>query len=302
MVGSFAELAAAVADHTPRLVKIVGTIDGTGQTDMLRVGSNKSILGVGADARIVGFGLNISGFSPSELGLKEGTACDAPYKDMFTYSKNVIVRNITFNNAPDDGINVQCWSHHIWIDHNTFQNTADGALDIKRGSDWVTVSWNRFIQTDKTMLLGHDESNYEQDFGHLHVTYHHNWFDHTRQRHPRTRYCVAHLFNNWIDNPENSPSFNYMISAGVSSNVYADFNYVHVGAVEQVTQDANDPNPGGTPATRVTWMPNNVTVGEMKIGLNTGDAFLPTDFYAYAADVPADLPALLMAGAGAGHL
>ena len=45
---------------------------------------------------------------------------------------------------------------------------------------WVTVSWNKFINTDKTMLLSHDNDAALQDTGKLHVSYHHNWFNGAR--------------------------------------------------------------------------------------------------------------------------
>ena len=48
------------------------------------------------------------------------------------------------------------------------------------------------------MLLGHDDDNGSQDIGHLRVTYHHNWFDATTQRHPRVRFGnPVHVYNNY---------------------------------------------------------------------------------------------------------
>jgi len=63
---------------------------------MIRVGSNKSILG-NSGAVISGCGLNVSEAS------------------------NVIIRNITFRNWNDDAVNVQ-YSTRVWIDHNSFSN------------------------------------------------------------------------------------------------------------------------------------------------------------------------------------
>ena len=74
-------------------------------------------------------------------------------------------------------------------------------MDIKRGSDFVTVSWNRVFSHDKSMLLGHSDDNASQDVGHLRVTYHHNWFDGTNQRHPRVRFGnPVHVYNNYYSN------------------------------------------------------------------------------------------------------
>jgi pectate lyase len=133
---------------------------------------------------------------------------------------NVIVRNLTFTNAADDSINIQCYSHHIWIDHNTFTAGTDGSVDVKRGSDLVTVSWNRFSGTDKTMLLGHSADNGAQDRGYLRVTYHHNFFDGTNTRTPRVRFGLAHVFNNYVS------SNDYFLGLGVDAKIHAEANFV----------------------------------------------------------------------------
>ncbi|GAA5163524.1 hypothetical protein GCM10025770_15850 [Viridibacterium curvum] len=41
--------------------------------------------------------------------------------------------------------------------------------------------------SDKTMLLSHENDAQVQDPGKLHVSYHHNCFNHTHQSHPRVR-------------------------------------------------------------------------------------------------------------------
>ncbi|MEV5887651.1 hypothetical protein AB0L74_34320 [Streptomyces sp. NPDC052020] len=71
-----------------------------------------------------------------------------------------MIRNLPIDGATDLLTNIQMFSCHIiWIDHNDFFDGADGAVDIKRGSEFVTVSWNRFHDHDKTLLLGHDDDN-----------------------------------------------------------------------------------------------------------------------------------------------
>lgn len=86
---------------------------------MLDVGSNKTIIGVGTNATISGFGLDVNGWGPEEVAWG-GDLCDPAEKDRFTHVQNVIIRNLSFRNSPDDSVNVQCYSHHVWIDHNTF--------------------------------------------------------------------------------------------------------------------------------------------------------------------------------------
>ncbi|MGJ6964602.1 RICIN domain-containing protein [Streptosporangium sp. G11] len=226
-VGNYAQLAAAVADDTPRIVRVSGTISGGG-ADMLDVGSNKTIIGVGTNATISGFGLDVNGWGPEEVAWG-GDLCDPAERDRFTHVQNVIIRNLSFRNSPDDSVNVQCYSHHVWIDHNTFYPAADGSVDIKRGSDLATVSYNRYAGTDKSMLLGHSDSNGSQDTGYLNVTYHHNWFDGSNTRHPRVRFGYAHVFANYVDVDD------YFIGLGVNGKIYAESN--HVKGAKTITED-----------------------------------------------------------------
>ncbi|MFC4586388.1 pectate lyase family protein [Sphaerisporangium corydalis] len=151
------------------VIRVSGTISCSG---MLKVASNKSVLG-NSGATLVGCGLNVASAS------------------------NVIIRNLTFRDWNDDAINVQ-YSTRVWIDHNTLSNGYDGAIDVKRASDYVTISWNRVFSHNKTMLLGHDDGNASEDRGHLRVTYHHNYFQGTTQRHPRVRFGnPVHVYNNY---------------------------------------------------------------------------------------------------------
>jgi hypothetical protein len=158
----------------PFVIQVSGTITLTAMTD---VTSDKTIVGLGANSGFTGFGLNI--------GLPISDSITSPPANAV---HNVILRNLRISNSADDDINVQMFSHHIWIDHNDLSTPNDGSLDIKRGSSYVTVSWNHAHDANKNMLLGHDDSNAAQDVGFLKVTYHHNWFDATRQRNPRVRF------------------------------------------------------------------------------------------------------------------
>ncbi|WP_406317525.1 RICIN domain-containing protein [Streptosporangium sp. NBC_01639] len=238
-VSTYAQLASAVADDAPRIVRVSGTISGNG-TEMLDVGSNKTVIGVGSNATISGFGFDVNGWGPDEVAWG-GDLCDPAEKDAFTHTQNVIIRNLTFRDSADDSVNVQCYSHHVWVDHNTFYPSYDGSVDVKRGSDLVTVSYNRFVGTDKSMLLGHSDSNGAQDTGYLRATYHHNWFDRSNTRHPRVRFGYAHLFANYVDVTD------YFIGLGKSGKIYADGNYVK--AAKTITEDHGD--------AKLTWTGSN---------------------------------------------
>jgi pectate lyase len=178
-----------------RVIRVQGMVTISGMQD---VAPNKTIIGVGSGSGITGGGLDLDGTS------------------------NVIIQNLNFRNWSDDAIDVQDGSTRLWIDHNDFNfNGADGALDIKRASDFITVSWNKFSNHDKTMLLGHSDSNGSQDRGHLRVTYHHNWFNGTVQRHPRVRFGnPVHVYNNYYGGVTS-----YGVASTIEGGVLVEGNY-----------------------------------------------------------------------------
>ena len=187
-----------------------------------RIASDKSILGINRNSGFSGAGLRIEGDRFSSGASKD---------------KNIIIRNINFENAPDgfDAIGVQDEAECIWIDHCSFSNPArgtDGALDIKTGSDYITISWNTFSDYEVTpddgdedndfraMLIGHndDEVGDKDDF---HVTLHHNRFVNCDQRLPRVRHSkLVHVFNNYYENVES-----YAIGSAEEAYVFVEGNY-----------------------------------------------------------------------------
>ncbi|HEX6352527.1 pectate lyase [Actinophytocola sp.] len=196
----------------------------------VKVGSNTTIVGLG---RAVLSGLNLH----------------------VDKADNVIVRNISFVDAADcfpvwdptdgsagnwnsayDNISVT-GSTHVWVDHNTFTDgdnpdsaqpryfdrpfqVHDGALDITNAANFVTVSWNRFADHDKTMLIG-STNNPANDRGKLNVTLHHNHFRATLQRMPRVRFGQVHVYDNFYEIPE---SVSYALGVGVESAIVAESN------------------------------------------------------------------------------
>ncbi|MFI6507798.1 polysaccharide lyase family 1 protein [Streptosporangium sp. NPDC050855] len=264
----------------PYVIRVSGRITlPTGSNDgMYNVASDKTIIGVGANAALVGGGLNI--------GLPVSDSVTSPPANAV---HNIIIRNIAFSGASDDMINVQMFSHHIWIDHNDFSNGDDGAVDIKRGSDFVTVSWNRFHDHDKTLLLSHDEDAGPQDIGRLHVTYHHNFFDASDQRHPRVRFAdVVHVYNNYYR--DNS----YGIASTYNAGVLVENNYFY---------SVN--NPG-----RVEFsgdLGRLVERGNILVDCNhpietRGTVTEPRTYYSYAPDPASAVPTIVPAGAGVGKI
>jgi pectate lyase len=243
------------------------------------VGSDKTILGLGAGSGITGGGLNI--------GLEIDDDITEPPANAVN---NIIIRNLNLTQCPDDCLNVQMFSHHVWIDHNDLSEQNDGALDIKRGSSYVTVSWDRFHDSDKNMLVGHDDSNGPQDIGRLRVTYHHNWFDGSNQRNPRVRFGEpVHIYNNYYLDISG-----YGVASQMDAGVLVEGNYFD--NVEKPTRV----DVGGS-AGRVV-VRSNILVNSDDPFVEVGTVEEPSQYYGYSLDDAADIPAIVTAGAGTGRL
>jgi pectate lyase len=174
------------------IILVKGTITVSGE---LSARGNKTIVGLGTDARITGGGFG------------------------WNTKSNVIVQNITFEDAPDDLLKINNKCTNFWIDHCTFSDGADtnagshdGMLDVTRGSQYVTISYNRFFNHDKNILIGHSDS--ETGDTAIKVTLHHNWFDSTIQRNPRVRYATVHCYNNYY-----VANSTYSIASACDANV-----------------------------------------------------------------------------------
>ncbi|MEV4770591.1 pectate lyase family protein [Micromonospora humida] len=180
---------------------------------------------------------------------------------MIDGASNVIVRNLTFDDARDcfpawsptdgatgnwnsqyDQVSVRR-SEHVWVDHNTFTDgdnpdsaqpvyfgrpyqVHDGSLDITHTASLVTVSYNRFVGRDKLMLIG-SSNTVGPDVGRLKVTLHHNLFDRVLQRLPRVRFGQVDVYNNWYRLA--GDDFAYAIGVGVQSAAYVENNYFTLG-------------------------------------------------------------------------
>jgi pectate lyase len=226
------------AANNAKIIQIKGTIDISNgvayknfadqkKRSQLFIPSNTTIIGIGNDAKFIRGSLNIANVN------------------------NVILRNFTLEapvdvaphyesgdgwNAEWDGITIT-GSQHVWIDHLTLTDGSftddtykqkngetwtqhDGLLDIKRGSDYVTVSWTNFNQHDKTILIGHSDSNKAQDAGKLKVTIHDSVFQAIEQRAPRVRFGQVHSYNNLFvgDASNRAAAYRYQYSFGLGYN------------------------------------------------------------------------------------
>ena len=187
-------------------------------TEKVRVGSNKTIAGIGSDSASQGCRACICAAS---------TIC--------------VIRNLSIHDSIDDAINIEDKCHHIWIDHCDFSKCHDGLVDIKRGSDLVTVSWCRFHDHHKSCLVGHSDkpSVLAEDKGKLRVTFHHNFFDGSQTRHPRVRIAeTVHVFNNYYRANE------YGVASTDDAGVLVEGNYFEQVKAPTYTQYGDSKQPG----------------------------------------------------------
>ncbi|MFJ1668309.1 polysaccharide lyase family 1 protein [Streptomyces bottropensis] len=183
--------------------------------------------------------------------------------------KNVIIRNLTFADTqdcfpqwdPTDGSSGEWNSNYdavtlrgatnVWADHNTFTDAPtfdkteatyygrkyqvhDGALDITNGSDLVTVERNRFLNHDKTMLIGSSDTD---STGKLRVTIHHNLWRGIVQRAPLARIGQIHLYNNVYDTATvNGYAPKYSIDSRAKAQVVAERNVWKIPAGAKVAK------------------------------------------------------------------
>jgi pectin lyase len=152
----------------------------------LLVGSNKSVIGVGANATIKGKGLALKSV------------------------RNVAVRNLTISDINNgivfagDAVTLND-ADHVWIDHNRFHNI--GRQMIVGGfkpTTHMTISWNDFDGHNvyshycngthywNLLLAGSEQS----------ITLSHNWFREFSGRAPKIdgQSAVIHLVNNYFQN------------------------------------------------------------------------------------------------------
>ncbi|MER5434573.1 pectate lyase [Streptomyces sp. NPDC002588] len=209
---------------------------------VLTVGSNTTIVGLGKGAVLKGASLqvrNADNVILRNLDLRDAYDCFPVWQpntgglgDWKTAYDNIWLSGAT----------------HVWVDHITASDRGhpdsaeptyfarnylrhDGLLDITNASDLVTVSWSRFADHDKAMLIGSGDTA-TGDRGRLRVTLHHNQFESVVQRAPRVRFGQVHVYDNRYVVPDGG-EYRYSLGVSTESAVYAENNSFHTpGHVE----------------------------------------------------------------------
>lgn len=234
---------------------------------------------------------------------------------------NIVMRNLIIQDAYDpfpqiekgdgfnanyDAIEISNGSKYVWIDHCTFRDTIsktdsdfdtvtlkdgaekkyqvfDGLCDIKQASDFITVSYCKFMDHDKTQLIGHS-ADYTDDTNHQTITLHNNYYLNCGQRLPMVRFSTIHIYNNYYDTDGTGRKNSYCIGLRENNKVYAENNYF--GNVTPVSNSQGS-----------YYFTGNYGYD------NTGSAaWTPSSYYTYTPLSAAEAKADVIENAGAGKL
>lgn len=271
-VSNLADLKAAVSGSTPKIIYVTGTITGS-NSDPVYVGSNKSIIG------------------------RTGATMDGVNLFLFSVN-NVIVQNLTMKNyVSDAGVQVKFASTHVWIDHCDFSTDRNHGWDyygkdisVTRGSDFVTISWNKFHDNNLSVLIGGGiGAGHEDELGKLHVTMHHNYWYSDSEREPAVVYGRVHMFNDYHLN-----NGGYSIGSRADAIVRTDNEYFSNAAKPISTNLAGDP-PGYISGAETNYYTNS---GANDI-TTAASTWVPTEYsYSSLIDPVSTVIANVTQGAG----
>lgn len=201
----------------------------------LNLKSNTTLIGLDSSSGIIGGTISIN--SMSNVAIRNLVLKDA--YDPFPHHES----NDGWN-SQYDGITVQGTCSGIWIDHCTFKdslngsastldyvtnasgkkehwNPYDGQCDIKGTISSMTVSYCKFMNHDKTMLLCSGTS----DTGTKNITLAYNYFYGCKQRLPMVGIANLHIFNNYFAAGDGTYSSNdYAIGLRYSAQVVSENN------------------------------------------------------------------------------
>ncbi|KAL3417774.1 pectate lyase [Phlyctema vagabunda] len=204
-VSTYAQFSAAASADGAKIIVVSGPIEETAK--QVKVTSDTTIVGADSSAVLTGFGL------------------------MIKEQDNVIIRNLGVAKVlaeNGDAIAVQL-STNVWIDHVDVSSDRDhdkdfydGLIDLTHAADSVTIS-NSYIHDHwKASLVGHSDSNADEDTGFLHVTYANNFFENINSRGPSFRFGTGHLFNNYYNAVSDGVNTRQGAQLLVESNVFVD--------------------------------------------------------------------------------
>jgi len=308
-------------------IDATGAVSATGTTkttygDIIKVGSNKTLVGIGSSAFLNRIGLIIQTKSNIIVRNIRFSMKDVPIAR--TDENKIVgwVNGAAKSLSDPDCIGMQAddtsyaesarMTRNVWIDHCEFSNEDpsvmtdvdryDGLVDGKNNTSNVTVSWCYFHDHHKASLMGKGNSDdYDR-----HITYSHNYFKNILSRLPLIRFGKVHMLNNYMVTSENGTN------ARINSDVYIEGNH-YEASKKPVFGKVSESG-------AATFVNNNwVTCDRVpQVVLNAGQAtgadplsaseevlvgtFKPSSFYAYKADAVAEVPTLVSTWSGVGKI
>lgn len=235
-------LANAKNFSNPVIIRIIGTVDTclwdkdkTQTTDLAN--GRTPINGLTSKFQTADTYLNMADVQYSQNITVEGIGDDAiidRWGFTFSHCSSIEVRNLTFQNYPEDACSFQGHSNddmdaeRFWLHNCTFniglnwcdltdeqdKGDGDGSTDIKF-CNYVTYSYNRFNKCHKTSLHGGGNAHKQYN-----VTWHHNYFNQCSSRLPLIRQTNMHSYNNYYYGTKNQ-----CIDARASAWVLSENNY-----------------------------------------------------------------------------
>ncbi|MFT3735331.1 MAG: pectate lyase [Rhodocyclaceae bacterium] len=214
----------------------------------LSIPSNTSIIGIGSTAKIIHGTLAIGPSSSSPVN--NIVIRNIVFEDSFDFFPQWDPTDSGTGrwNSAYDNVAVM-YATHVWLDHNEFSDGDgtrydanypspftetyngvnygssananlfhvqhhDGLSDVTKNANYVTSSYNYYHDHDKSLLIGGTDtaSLTAENPAALKISFHHNWFKNLRQRQPRVRYGMVHIYNNYFSG--STSATNYAWSAG----------------------------------------------------------------------------------------
>lgn len=222
-----------------------GTVGDNGQMARITNAKNLTIEGIGEGAGFNGWGVHfVSNDNLEKYGGEAG--------------KGFEVRNLTFENYPEDAIGMEGTQgikvdasgsitqegnastariisgvERCWIHNNTFlpghcanpaesdKAEGDGSCDFKRGQ-YYTLSYNYFEYCHKTNLIGSSDDSLQYN-----ISMHHNWWYNCGSRIPLLRNGNVHFYNNYVygDANDKNAAMSYVHSMRANSYLFSEANY-----------------------------------------------------------------------------
>ncbi|WP_213001529.1 pectate lyase family protein [Winogradskya consettensis] len=290
-------LCGRASSSTPIIIEVSGTINHGNTTKVsgascntaadvieLKQISNVTIIGVGSGAIFDQLGIHIRESSNIII-------------------QNVTVRNVKKSGSPTsnggDAIGMESDVRNVWVDHVNLEASGgesegyDGLFDMKANVQYVTLSYSTLRNSGRGGLIGSSESDRTNGY----VTFHHNLYQNIDSRTPLLRGGIAHIYNNYYVNlNESGINSRAGASAKVDNNYFKDSKDV-LGTF--YTSEAGFWQVSGNIFDNVTWSSpgtDNNPAGPDPVSNTT--VSIP---YAYTLDAASCVPSIVSLTAGANN-